>query len=99
MQEEIEEFLSENYPNTYLASEIADVVKISRSSALRQLKKLVAKGKVKRAEGRYGFIPGRQKPSSDRLEGEIDTLSDLTGIPRTVIDDWAEGVKSGREPG
>jgi predicted transcriptional regulator len=96
LQAQIEEFLKKNYPNTYLASEIADAVKISRSSALRQLKKLAAKGTVRRLEGRYGYVPPKPRPAPDTLEGMIDGLADLTGIPKPVIDDWAEEVKARR---
>ena len=99
MQEEIEEFLRKNYPNTYLASEIADEAKISRSSALRQLKKLAARGKVVVRAGRYGSAGGEGQ-KAEGVQAKIESLSGSTGIPKAVIDDWAEEVKarSGEEP-
>lgn len=94
LQSEIEEFLVRNYPNLYLASEVAEVAGISKGSALRQLKKLVAKGKAVSRDGRYGSARGNPPKPRGKIQEEISTLSGLTGIPPSVIGDWAEDVKA-----
>lgn len=94
MQTEIEEFLRKHYPKLFLASEVADVMKISRSSAQRQLKKLLARGRVVYNEGRYGCVPERPSVSGDQILAQMESLAGLTGIPRKVIDDWAEDVRA-----
>lgn len=96
MQTEIEEFLRKNFPNMYLASEVGDELKISRSSALRQLKKLVAKGRVVAKDGRYGSAEPKARPPDDPLQTLVQGLSGLTGIPVSAIEDWVEDVKARR---
>lgn len=94
MQTEIIEFLRTNSPALFLPSEVADAVEISRSSAQRQLKKLVAKGAVVAKGGRYGCARGKPDPPADPMEALLGSLADETGIPRGVIEDWAEDVKA-----
>lgn len=96
MQSEIAEFLGRNYPNLYLASEVAEAMGISKGSALRQLKKLVAKGKVIAKEGRYGSASGAPKPE-DKMQEQIQNLSALTGISKSAIGYWVEDVKARRK--
>lgn len=91
MQTEIEEFLKKHSPRLFLASEVADVMKISNSSAQRQLKKLVSKGRVVFSDGRYGS-PSPPPPGNE-LDARIYELAHLTGIPPQVLEDWARKVK------
>ena len=94
MQTEIIDFLRKNAPALFLPSEVADAVKISRSSAQRQLKKLVARGDVMVKGGRYGCARVNHAPPAGPMEARIESLADQTGIPRGVIEDWAEDVKA-----
>lgn len=94
MQSKIQEFLEKNYPNLYLATEVAEATQVSRESARRQLKKLVAKGAVMVKDGRYGSAPREGPKKAGGLQQRIESLSGLTGIPEAVIGDWVEGVKA-----
>lgn len=93
MQTEIEEFLRKHSPRSFSASEVADVMKISRSSAQRQLKKLAASGRISYVDGRY-LCQGQASPKELQLQAKIDSLARLTGFPREVIDAWVEGIKA-----
>lgn len=93
-QTEVEELLRKDAQRTFLASEVAHELKISRSSAHRQLRKLVAKGRVIFREGRYSYSPG--PPSRASLEERIDGLSRLTGISRGTFEAWVDEEKEKR---
>lgn len=93
---EIEEFLRNHAPRLYSAAEVASIMKISRSSAQKQLKKLASKGKVTMKEGRYG-CPELSSPSRAKLEEEIDSLTNMTGFPREAIEGWVQGVKASKK--
>jgi predicted transcriptional regulator len=98
VQTKIEEFLKRNYPNTYMASEIGEEVKVSRSSALRQLKKLVAKGKAATRNGRYGWAPESPRRQTGPLQSKVEDLAGLSGIPVRAIEDWVEDQKAKKGP-
>lgn len=93
MQTEIEEFLRKHAPRTFKASEVAEVMKLSRPSAQRQLKKLASKGRVEVKDGRYG-VPGSAPKAEVELQSRISEMSDLTGFRRETIVAWIEGEKS-----
>ena len=93
MQSEIEEFLKNRSPKSFSASEVANVMKITRSNAQKQLKKLAAKGRVAFLNGRYVF-QGEATLEAMRVQTKIDALAGRTGFPREVIDGWADGVRA-----
>ena len=97
MQSEIEEFLKKHYPRAYLASEVADFMKISRSSAHRQLKKLAAKGRASVKDGKYLWSEEENLPPRGVVDAQVEKLAQATGIPRGVIDEWVEDVKTRRK--
>ena len=96
MQEEIEEFLKKHFPKPYLASEVADVMKISKSSAHRQLKKLLAKGRIAVKDDGYFWTGEEHLPPKEVVDAQVETLAVKTGIPRNLIDEWVEDVKTRR---
>jgi Mn-dependent DtxR family transcriptional regulator len=94
LQTEIEEFLRKNSPRFFLASEVADAMQISKSSAQKQLKKLAERGTVMTKEGRYGFLADETLSSANLLREKAERLAELTGLPEQVIEGWIQEVRT-----
>ena len=94
MQEDIERYLEEHVPGQFTVSEIAAKMKISRSSAQRQLKKLAAKGRITTISGKYTGLSAERTNGQSQLD--VGDIARRVGLDPGLLEDWVSEKRADR---
>jgi DNA-binding transcriptional ArsR family regulator len=93
VQDEVEALLRQRFPRSFTASEVAESLGITKSSARRHLKRLTKDGKVVLDEGRYHSAVGPSAKDPHQLEMDIEKAAAIAGVSPDVMYKWADDLK------
>lgn len=94
MKEKIEKFLEGRSPEFFSVSEVAKSTGVSRAIAQRELKKLLAKGRITSRGGKFGKEVSR-RPGRPEIElWDVEKIARRVGIDPRVLRGWVEEKKA-----
>jgi hypothetical protein len=91
LKEKIEKFLEERSPEFFSVSEVAKSTRVSRVIAQRELKKLLAEGRIASRAGKFGKEVSR---GPGIQVWDVEKIARRVGIDPRVLRRWVEEKKA-----
>jgi predicted ArsR family transcriptional regulator len=94
LKKKIEKLLEERSPEFFSVSEVAKSTRVSRAIAQRELKKLLAKGRIVSRGGKFGKKVSRGPGRPEIEVWDVEGVARRVGIDPRVLRSWMEEKKA-----
>jgi DNA-binding transcriptional MocR family regulator len=94
LKKKIEKFLEERSPDFFSVSEVARSTRVSRAIVQRELKKLLAKGRIASRGGKFGKEVSRRPGRSETEVWDVEGIARRAGIDPRLLRSWVEEKKA-----